>query len=62
MRAAHKGKLKRSRRSLPVEAAKGLRLLDLMAQRYDVVVTNPPYMSARKMNAKLKSTYSSKLP
>ena len=30
------------------EAAKGLRLLDLMAQRYDVVVTNPPYMSARK--------------
>ncbi len=36
------------------ETAKGLRLLELMAQRYDVVVTNPPYMSARKMNAKLK--------
>jgi len=37
------------------ETIKGLRLLELMAQRYDVVVTNPPYMSARKMNTKLKS-------
>ena len=44
------------------EAAKGLRLLDLMAQRYDVVVTNPPYMSARKMNAKLKSLMAASYP
>ncbi|HEY73998.1 MAG TPA: N-6 DNA methylase, partial [Thermoflexia bacterium] len=35
------------------EAVKGLRLLDLMLRRYDVVVTNPPYMSRRKMNKKL---------
>jgi hypothetical protein len=44
------------------EAAKGLRLLDLMAQRYVVVVTNPPYMSARKMNAKLKSLIAASYP
>ena len=35
------------------EAVKGLRLLDLMFRRYDVVVTNPPYMSRRKMNKEL---------
>ena len=35
------------------EAVKGLRLLDLMLRRYDVVVTNPPYMSRRKMNKDL---------
>lgn len=35
------------------EATKGLRLLDLMLGRYDVVVTNPPYMSRRKMNRQL---------
>jgi len=35
------------------EATKGLRLLDLMLRRYDVVVTNPPYMSRRKMNKEL---------
>ena len=27
------------------ETTKGLRLLEVMANRYDVVVTNPPYMS-----------------
>ncbi|GIW89830.1 MAG: hypothetical protein KatS3mg109_0262 [Pirellulaceae bacterium] len=36
------------------ETTKGLRLLEIMAQRYDVVVTNPPYMSARNMNPVLK--------
>lgn len=36
------------------EATKGLRLLDLMLRRYDVVVTNPPYMSRRKMNMDLR--------
>ena len=32
------------------ETSKGLRLLDLMTRRYDVVFTNPPYMSNRNMN------------
>jgi len=44
------------------ETTKGLRLLELMAQRYDVVVTNPPYMSARKMNAKLKKLVTDEYP
>ncbi len=35
------------------EAVKGLRLLDLMLRRYDVVVTNPPYMTRGKMNSEL---------
>lgn len=37
------------------EAVKGLRLVDLMLRRYDVVVTNPPYLSRRKMNQELAS-------
>jgi hypothetical protein len=44
------------------ETAKGLRLLEIMAQRYDVVVTNPPYMSARKMNSRLKSLVGASYP
>jgi hypothetical protein len=32
------------------ESRKGLRLLDIMSRRYDVVFTNPPYMSTRNMN------------
>ncbi len=36
------------------EASKSLRLLDVLLRRYDVVVTNPPYMSNRKMNERLK--------
>lgn len=35
------------------EAEKGLRFLGLARQRYDVVVTNPPYLSGRKMNKRL---------
>jgi len=35
------------------EAVKGLRLVDLFLRRHDVVVTNPPYMSRRKMNTEL---------
>lgn len=35
------------------EAVKGLRLVDLMLRRYNVVVTNPPYMTRGKMNAEL---------
>jgi len=37
------------------ETAKGMRLLEIMAQRYDVVVTNPPYMTSRNMNSALKN-------
>lgn len=35
------------------EASKGLRLLRLAEKRYDVVATNPPYLSGRKMNKRL---------
>lgn len=35
------------------EATKGLRLLNVMLGEYDVVVTNPPYLSRRKMNDEL---------
>jgi hypothetical protein len=44
------------------ETTKGLQLLEIMAGRYDVVVTNPPYMSARKMNATLKKLVSDAYP
>lgn len=36
------------------EAVKGMRLLELMLQEYDVVVTNPPYMNRGKMNHRLQ--------
>jgi type I restriction-modification system DNA methylase subunit len=38
------------------EAAKGLRFLRLVERRYDVVATNPPYMSRRNMSD-VMSTY-----
>jgi len=44
------------------EAVKGFRLLELLMRRYDVVVTNPPYMSARKMNDQLKSLVAGAYP
>jgi hypothetical protein len=44
------------------EATKGLRLLDLMLRRYDVVVTNPPYLSRRKMNKELQKLLSEAYP
>jgi hypothetical protein len=44
------------------ETTKGLQLLEIMSGRYDVVVTNPPYMSARKMNATLKRLVSDAYP
>ncbi len=44
------------------EANKGLRLLDLMLQHYDVVVTNPPYMSGGKMNRHLKDLVGAAYP
>lgn len=36
------------------EVRKGLRCLDVVSKKYDVVVTNPPYLSNRKMNSRLK--------
>jgi len=44
------------------EATKGLKLLDLLSQRYDIVVTNPPYMSGRKMNSTLKKLVAAQYP
>ncbi len=44
------------------EAVRGLRLVDLLAQRYDVVVTNPPYMSRRNMNKELANLVSDEFP
>ena len=44
------------------ETTKGLRLLEVLSNRYDVVVTNPPYMSNRKMNNKLKELIASNYP
>jgi hypothetical protein len=35
------------------EACKGVQLLDLLEQRYDVVATNPPYMHTRNMGKTL---------
>ena len=35
------------------EAVKGLHLVNLMLRHYDVVVTNPPYLSRRKMSSQL---------
>lgn len=40
---------------IAAEAVKGLRFLRLVQQRYDIVVTNPPYLSNRKMNERLKT-------
>jgi hypothetical protein len=44
------------------ETAKGLRLLELMANRYDVVVTNPPFLDSRDMNDDLKKLVTSAYP
>ena len=35
------------------EAEMGLRMAEVMLRSYDIVVTNPPYMSRRKMNQEL---------
>ncbi len=44
------------------EAAKGLHILDLMLHDYDVVVTNPPYLSRRKMNKSLADLLNDNYP
>ena len=40
------------------ETTKGLQLLEIMSGRYDVVVTNPPYMSARKIKLHTQENWS----
>jgi len=44
------------------ETTKGIRLLDLLRQKYDVVVTNPPYSGHKNMNVILKETLSRLYP
>lgn len=44
------------------ESTHGLRLLEILSQKYDVVVTNPPYMSRRKMNERLKKLLGDQYP
>jgi hypothetical protein len=44
------------------EAIKGVQLLDLLERRYDVVATNPPYMSNRNMGTRLKRDVSRLYP
>jgi len=44
------------------EAVRGLRLLHLLLKRYDVVVTNPPYMSRRNMSKDLADLIADEYP
>jgi len=44
------------------EACKGVQLLDLLEQRYDVVATNPPYMHKRNMEYNYRSLLQSIYP
>ncbi len=44
------------------EAVQGLRLLEIISNRYDAVVTNPPYMNKRKMNDRLKKLVTDAYP
>ncbi len=44
------------------EAVRGLRLAHLLLNRYDVVVTNPPYMSRRNMSRELADLLAEEYP
>lgn len=44
------------------EAAKSLRVLDLFLRKYDVVVTNPPYLDSRDMNDIIKGFLAKEFP
>ncbi len=44
------------------EATKGLQVLELMMRDYDVVVTNPPYLSRNKMNDTLAELLEEQYP
>ena len=37
------------------EAGKGLRLLNVLERRYDIIFTNPPYLSTRNMNGAMSN-------
>lgn len=39
-----------------------IRVAEILAQKYDVVITNPPYMGGRNMNAKLLDKICSEFP
>jgi hypothetical protein len=60
--AAEQAKTGRDQTFFTGETEKGLRLLELLSISYDVVVTNPPYMSQRKMNSTLKALVSQNYP
>ena len=44
------------------EAIKGFKLLNMMNQRFDVVMTNPPYLDNRDYNTSLKAFLNSSYP
>lgn len=44
------------------EAVQGLRLLEIISNRYDVVATNPPYLNKRNMNDRLKKLIADAYP
>jgi hypothetical protein len=44
------------------ETTKGLKLLDILSNRYDVVITNPPYLDNRDYNQSLKKLLSKNYP
>ena len=44
------------------ETAKGLRFLGIVSSQYDVVATNPPYLSGRKMNKRLADLLKDQYP
>jgi hypothetical protein len=44
------------------EAAKGMRYLRLVGRDYDVVATNPPYLSGRKMNKRMSELMKTEYP
>src|SRR5690606_25494713 len=52
----------RDERYFTGEAVKGLRVLRLMRQRYDVVATNPPYLDSRDFNPTLKKALEAQYP
>jgi hypothetical protein len=44
-------------KSLAEQMGKGLRLIELLGQKYDVIVANPPYLSKAKAQEKLKPCF-----
>lgn len=44
------------------EVSKGFRFMDMTLRQYDIVVTNPPYLSRRKMNKTLANLLSDQYP